>query len=315
MKALPRLLSQVLSLPIRFYRGAISPLLPASCRFEPSCSQYALDALGRRGPVVGPWLAARRILRCNPFGGSGYDPVPPQVVLDAHRHASLPAREGAIVSLRVGEYQRLASQGRLPQFCTVGIHPWDVAGLGAAGVERELSELKEISKDERVIGIGECGLDAACLRPLPAPAAAEATRLQQEAFRRQIEIAQEAAKPMVIHLVKSTQQFIDIRKSAAPSEPWIIHGFRGKPTVLGVLAATETSASPLYFSFGERFNPLSVAEVSARRLLIETDESPLAIGKIAQAIARARGVNPSAIEVTANSNLLEIFPRLAAFAF
>lgn len=59
-----------------FYRGAISPLLPPSCRFTPTCSQYALEALRRHGPFRGSWLALRRILRCHPWGGSGYDPVP-----------------------------------------------------------------------------------------------------------------------------------------------------------------------------------------------------------------------------------------------
>ncbi|MCI9043313.1 MAG: membrane protein insertion efficiency factor YidD [Muribaculaceae bacterium] len=69
-------LSMVLILPIRFYQAAISPMLPQSCRFYPSCSAYAIEALRRHGPFKGSWLAARRILRCHPWGGSGYDPVP-----------------------------------------------------------------------------------------------------------------------------------------------------------------------------------------------------------------------------------------------
>ena len=66
----------LLSAPIHFYRGAISPLFPPSCRFTPTCSQYALEALRKHGPIKGAWLAIWRILRCNPWGGSGYDPVP-----------------------------------------------------------------------------------------------------------------------------------------------------------------------------------------------------------------------------------------------
>ncbi|WP_315561465.1 membrane protein insertion efficiency factor YidD [Porphyromonas endodontalis] len=66
----------LLSAPIHFYRGAISPLFPPSCRFTPTCSQYALEALRKHGPIKGTWLAIWRILRCNPWGGSGYDPVP-----------------------------------------------------------------------------------------------------------------------------------------------------------------------------------------------------------------------------------------------
>ncbi len=61
---------------IRAYQIAISPLLPAACRFTPSCSRYALEAVARFGALRGGWLAARRILRCHPFGRWGYDPVP-----------------------------------------------------------------------------------------------------------------------------------------------------------------------------------------------------------------------------------------------
>lgn len=61
---------------IKFYRACISPLKPPCCRFTPTCSQYALEAFRRHGPFKGFLLSAWRILRCNPWGGSGYDPVP-----------------------------------------------------------------------------------------------------------------------------------------------------------------------------------------------------------------------------------------------
>ena len=61
---------------IRFYQKRISPSRPPCCRFIPTCSQYAVEAIKKHGPFKGGWLAFRRILRCNPFGGSGYDPVP-----------------------------------------------------------------------------------------------------------------------------------------------------------------------------------------------------------------------------------------------
>ena len=61
---------------VRFYRAAISPYRPPSCRFTPTCSQYALEAIEKYGALKGGWLAFRRILRCNPFHKGGYDPVP-----------------------------------------------------------------------------------------------------------------------------------------------------------------------------------------------------------------------------------------------
>ena len=70
------LLSAALIAPIQFYRRVISPMTPPSCRFTPTCSQYAIEAIRKHGPFKGMYLAVRRILRCHPWGGSGYDPVP-----------------------------------------------------------------------------------------------------------------------------------------------------------------------------------------------------------------------------------------------
>ena len=61
---------------IRFYRAAISPLFPPSCRYVPTCSQYAMEAIGKYGAAKGGWLARKRSLRCHPFHKGGYDPVP-----------------------------------------------------------------------------------------------------------------------------------------------------------------------------------------------------------------------------------------------
>ncbi|HBG57629.1 membrane protein insertion efficiency factor YidD [Proteiniphilum sp. UBA1028] len=76
VKVLKHLLTWILLLPVYFYRAAISPLTPPSCRYTPTCSQYTIEALKRHGPFRGSFLSAKRILSCNPWGGSGYDPVP-----------------------------------------------------------------------------------------------------------------------------------------------------------------------------------------------------------------------------------------------
>jgi hypothetical protein len=69
-------ISFLLILPIRFYQYVISPMIGPSCRFTPTCSQYSIEALKKHGPLKGLYLAIWRILRCNPWGGHGHDPVP-----------------------------------------------------------------------------------------------------------------------------------------------------------------------------------------------------------------------------------------------
>lgn len=81
-----RALAGLCILCIRIYQWTVAPLLPRSCRFAPSCSEYAAEALARHGILGGSWLALRRILRCHPWGGSGYDPVP-----EAHQGPCRPA--------------------------------------------------------------------------------------------------------------------------------------------------------------------------------------------------------------------------------
>nr|WP_086937704.1 membrane protein insertion efficiency factor YidD [Thaumasiovibrio occultus] len=67
---------------VRFYRLAISPLLGPRCRFHPTCSEYAIDAIKLHGGIKGSWLAAKRLLRCHPLNDGGFDPVPPPKTKD-----------------------------------------------------------------------------------------------------------------------------------------------------------------------------------------------------------------------------------------
>ena len=76
MEIVKKIVSQLLLLPIYFYRNCISPLLPPTCRYTPTCSQYDIEAIKKHGPLKGLWLTIKRICRCHPWGGSGYDPVP-----------------------------------------------------------------------------------------------------------------------------------------------------------------------------------------------------------------------------------------------
>lgn len=70
------MLKKIALLFVQFYQVAIRPMLPNACRYEPSCSNYATEAINKYGALKGSWLGIKRILRCHPWGGSGYDPVP-----------------------------------------------------------------------------------------------------------------------------------------------------------------------------------------------------------------------------------------------
>ena len=76
LRVVKRIVAYPLIILVRFYQVCISPLKPPSCRFTPTCSQYAIEALRKYGPIKGLYLTVRRLLRCHPWGGSGYDPVP-----------------------------------------------------------------------------------------------------------------------------------------------------------------------------------------------------------------------------------------------
>lgn len=73
---LKKLLVFILIIPVKFYQWVISPMIGPSCRYTPTCSVYSIEALKKHGPFKGLWLALKRIASCNPWGGSGYDPVP-----------------------------------------------------------------------------------------------------------------------------------------------------------------------------------------------------------------------------------------------
>jgi len=76
MRILSSIAAQVLILLIRVYQYTLSPFIGRSCRYAPTCSVYSVDAIRKHGPFKGGWLALKRIASCNPWGGSGYDPVP-----------------------------------------------------------------------------------------------------------------------------------------------------------------------------------------------------------------------------------------------
>lgn len=183
---------------------------------------------------------------------------------------------------------------------SVGIHPWDVFTVTPA----DLRLLRALAADPRVLAIGECGLDpnlpaassrSAARERAEAPGAAslsarfvsvegfspQSKKLQPQNSRTEILAAQTALlrihyelsetlrKPLILHIVKSFPEIIALRKQWKPTQPWIIHGFRGKPQL-----ARELLAHGFHLSYGKKYNPASLAITHVSRLLRETDEMP-----------------------------------------
>lgn len=76
MQDIKKIIGWIFILPIKIYQWVLSPLLPNSCRYTPTCSQYMIEAIKKHGPIKGGWLGLKRIGRCHPWGGHGHDPVP-----------------------------------------------------------------------------------------------------------------------------------------------------------------------------------------------------------------------------------------------
>lgn len=216
-------------------------------------------------------------------------------ILDIHTHRPAP---GALLSTDIST----GLPEPLPAPVSVGLHPWHTAGFGSAADVRPLLDLlASTARRNEVAAIGEAGLDSLRGAPLP---------VQAEIFRRQIEISEQTRKPLIIHLVKALDLLLAIRRDARPSMPWILHGFRSGPGVLGQLLRLSPpgSPSPLYFSVGPRFNPETVRLIPADRLLIETDDSPATITEVLESVAAARSASPATLRAT----ILENTTRLLA---
>ncbi|MDE6271968.1 MAG: TatD family hydrolase [Muribaculaceae bacterium] len=209
------------------------------------------------------------------------------MLLNIHTHLPAPKPE-AIISCNPTE---LPSPEDFPgQSYSVGIHPWNVGPSGLS--EAELEALREAALRPDVLAIGETGIDKS--RSGIAPLFA-----QMLAFKAHILLSEELAKPMILHCVKAHDIIISMRKEMKPEQKWIIHGFRGKPTIL-----TQILAAGIDVSYGELFNADSVAMTPPERIFAETDESTLSINDI---INRLCETNPLIDISRISENIINLF--------
>ena len=280
---LVNIVKQLLILPIKFYQRCISPLTPPVCRYTPTCSNYAIQAIQTHGPLKGTWLAGKRIISCNPWGGHGYDPVPP-VITNFHSHDS--ASGQALISVDVDDFN--PHWGKV---YSAGIHPWHIGEHWEEQVER----LKEIAQHPLVVAIGETGLDS-----LKGPT----LDIQQQVMQAHIDVAVATGKPLVIHCVRTSQQVLKLWRDnpKAHSVAWVIHGFRGNENV-----ARELLNAGFYLSYGSKHNTACVAMTPLDRLLVETDDAPSeSIDDVLNAVAAAKHCSVWRLSRQVRRNALKI---------
>ena len=169
-------------------------------------------------------------------------------ILDIHTHV-LPQEPGsALVCIGCGPLPPAQDH-----FFSAGLHPWDVTGHD----ELQFQALEQLLSNPQVLAVGECGFDT-----LKGPS----RELQEQAFIRQIELSERFKKPMILHVVRDFDSTIRLRKTLKPTQPWLIHGFRGNPTQMDQL-----HTQGILVSFGPNPNPESLKTVPATRLFLETD--------------------------------------------
>lgn len=186
------------------------------------------------------------------------------MLLDSHTHRPVPYPQGVVQGALEAE--------PLPgQLYSYGLHPWHIP----ADPAEALARLEEKLHTPGCAAVGEAGLDSLCSTPM---------WLQVKAFKAQIELSEALELPLIVHAVRTAQEVVQMRRDARARQPWIIHGFRGKPTVLAMYLKAGC-----HVSYGERFNAESLRLTPADRLLAETDESPRPIEEIIASLSEARG--------------------------
>lgn len=185
------------------------------------------------------------------------------MLLDSHTHRPAPYPQGVV--------QGTPKTEPLPgQLYSYGLHPWHIP----ADPAEALARLEEKLRTEGCVAVGEAGLDTLCSMPM---------WLQVKAFKVQIELSEALGLPLIVHAVRTAQEVLQMRRDAMARQPWIIHGFRGKPSVLAMYLKAGC-----HVSYGERFNTESLRLTPADRLLAETDESLRPIEEIIASLSEAR---------------------------
>lgn len=198
------------------------------------------------------------------------------MIIDSHTHISRP---GAVVNIDPVSLPARGFRLMDDRYYSAGIHPWNAGCF----TKRDVDRLRRLAFDPHVIAIGEAGLDSVHVayelvdngRGKEAVQALPDIEKQMELLRLHVQLSEEAGKPLLLHIVKRYPEIQKLHADLRPRQPWVIHGFRGRPGL-----AADLLRQGFYLSYGERFNPASVEVTPPGRMLAETDESAVPFEEI-----------------------------------
>ena len=210
-------------------------------------------------------------------------------ILDIHTHKSEEASHGrAIINYQLPVGGALC----LSSFYSAGIHPWQLTERDA---EEQLAYLQKLLVEERLVAVGEAGLDKLTAAPM---------ELQVRILGKQVELSEKYRLPLIIHCVKAMDELLAVRKKLNPAQPWIWHAFRGKPQQAGQLIKNG-----IYLSFGAHYSEETVKGVPVGRLFLETDDSPVDIEEVLKQVAKARSTDAEELRQAIRENIQKVFFR------
>lgn len=206
--------------------------------------------------------------------------------IDTHTHNLDTDNPFAVVNIPLQQIKQVLETSK-GGFYSVGVHPWDVHTTDSS----VLDLLEEVLADNRIKAIGECGFDRNSKASF---------KEQGYFFERQVMLSEKYAKPLIIHCVAAFNELVLLRKRFAVHQPWILHGFRGKPEL-----AQQLLQHGFALSFGEKYNIQSVSVTPIDKLCIETDESTISIDTLFRQIAALKNCRPD--DLNAACSLLKLY--------
>lgn len=206
-------------------------------------------------------------------------------LLDIHTHRLPEHPQQAIVNIEAGSLSLLQDE----HYYSVGVHPWRIG----PNAKEDWELLAETVSSPRVLAIGEAGLDRLIATDLAT---------QELVFRKQVELAENVKKPLIIHAVRTLNELVQLKKLLKPLSAWVIHGFRGKKE-----AAQELINHGFYLSFGEKYNEEALKAIPIERLFLETDESNVPILALYQNAAQCLDVSVDELKERVQGNIGGVF--------